>query len=290
MTERLIRRALISVSDKSGLIYFARALAGYGVEIISTGGTAKALRDAGIAVTDVSTATGFPEIMDGRVKTLHPKIHGGLLALRDKPDHAEAMRAHGIEGIDLLVCNLYPFESVAAASSSFAETLENIDIGGPAMIRAAAKNHEWVTVVVDAEDYTTLLSELAATGGKTHAETRRKLAQTAYARTAAYDSAVSNWLTGELTKSGVAERKSPSAGAILRFERETPWRRHGRTASGQGAVVQQHRRHRCGVRIGGGVRFEAAGLRHHQARQSVRRGDLIEARRRLQRGARLRSR
>ncbi len=216
MTERLIRRALISVSDKSGLIDFARALAGYGVEIISTGGTAKALRDAGIAVTDVSAATGFPEIMDGRVKTLHPKIHGGLLALRDKPDHAQAMRAHGIEGIDLVVCNLYPFESVAADSSSFAETLENIDIGGPAMIRAAAKNHEWVTVVVDAEDYTTLLSELAATRGKTRAETRRKLAQTAYARTAAYDAAVSNWLAGELTKSGVAEppRRRAFAGRL----------------------------------------------------------------------------
>src|SRR5258706_14717790 len=155
MTERLIRRALISVSDKSGLIDFARALAGYGVEIISPGGTAKALRDAGIAVTDVSAATGFPEIMDGRVKTLHPKIHGGLLALRDKPDHAQAMRAHGIEGIDLLVCNLYAFESVAAASSSFAETLENIDIGGAGVILAAAKKHERVTRACGSEGDTT---------------------------------------------------------------------------------------------------------------------------------------
>jgi len=216
MTERLICRALISVSDKSGLIDFARGLVKYGIEIISTGGTAKALRAAGLEVTDVSAVTGFPEIMDGRIKTLHPKIHGGLLAARNKSDHAEAMAAHGIEGVDLLVCNLYPFESVAVAGSSFAETLENIDIGGPAMIRAAAKNHEWVTVVVDAEDYATLLVELAATGGKTRAETRRKLAQAAYARTAAYDAAVSNWLAGELSNSGVADppRRRAFAGRL----------------------------------------------------------------------------
>jgi phosphoribosylaminoimidazolecarboxamide formyltransferase/IMP cyclohydrolase len=216
MTERLICRALISVSDKSGLIDFARGLVKYGIEIISTGGTAKALRDTGLEVTDVSAVTGFPEIMDGRVKTLHPKIHGGLLAARAKSDHAEAMAAHGIEGIDLLVCNLYPFESVAAGGSSYSETLENIDIGGPAMIRAAAKNHEWVTVVVDAEDYATLLVELAATGGKTRAETRRKLAQAAYARTAAYDAAVSNWLASELSTSGAADppRRRAFAGRL----------------------------------------------------------------------------
>src|SRR5712671_8238238 len=143
MTERPIRRALISVSDKTGLTEFARTLVGHGVQLLSTGGTAKALRDAGLGVTDVSEVTGFPEIMDGRVKTLHPKVHGGLLALRDKPEHSAAMRAHGIEGIDLLVCNLYPFEATAAKGANFAETLENIDIGGPAMIRAAAKNHDW---------------------------------------------------------------------------------------------------------------------------------------------------
>src|SRR5262249_27420067 len=147
--------------------------------------------DAGIKVTDVSAVTGFPEVMDGRVKTLHPKVHGGLLAVRDEPQHALAMRAHGIEGIDLLICNLYPFEETVAKGASFEETLENIDIGGPAMIRAAAKNHDWVTVVVDPEDYTTLLAELASTGGHTRAETRRTFAQTAYARTAAYDAAVS---------------------------------------------------------------------------------------------------
>ncbi len=200
MTERTIRRALISVSDKSGLVDFARALAGRGVQLLSTGGTAKSLREAGLAVTDVSAVTGFPEIMDGRVKTLHPKIHGGLLALRDDAGHAEAMRAHGIEGIDLLVVNLYPFDAMVARGADFETVVENIDIGGPAMIRAAAKNHEWVTVVVDPEDYDPVLAEIAATSGKVGPVTRRKLAQTAFARTAAYDANVSNWLQGQLGK------------------------------------------------------------------------------------------
>ncbi|HTQ13489.1 MAG TPA: bifunctional phosphoribosylaminoimidazolecarboxamide formyltransferase/IMP cyclohydrolase [Rhizomicrobium sp.] len=202
MTLRPIRRALLSVSDKTGLIDFARGLQRHGVTLLSTGGTAKALREAGLAVTDVSDVTGFPEIMDGRVKTLHPKIHGGLLALRDKPDHAQAMRTHGIEGIDLLVSNLYPFEATVAKGAQFGETIENIDIGGPAMIRAASKNHEWVTVVVDTEDYAPVLAEMDANKGATARALRRKLAQTAYARTAAYDAAVSNWLAGELAKDG----------------------------------------------------------------------------------------
>ncbi|HEY3638558.1 MAG TPA: bifunctional phosphoribosylaminoimidazolecarboxamide formyltransferase/IMP cyclohydrolase [Rhizomicrobium sp.] len=193
MTQRPIRRALLSVSDKTGLIEFARGLAAHQVTLLSTGGTAKALRDSGFIVTEVADVTGFPEIMDGRVKTLHPGIHGGLLALRDKPDHADAMRAHGIEGIDLLVCNLYPFEATAAKRASFEETIENIDIGGPAMIRAAAKNHDWVTVVVDPEDYEAVLSEMNANTSATGAALRRRLAQIAYARTAAYDAAVSNW-------------------------------------------------------------------------------------------------
>src|SRR5438270_1000591 len=149
MSKRAIKRALISVSDKTGLTEFAHALSGHGVELISTGGTAAALRGAGMKVMDVSELTGFPEIMDGRVKTLHPKVHGGLLALRDK--HGDAMRAHGIEGIDLLVCNLYPFEATIAKGATFEQAIENIDVGGPAMIRGAAKNHEWVTVVVDPE-------------------------------------------------------------------------------------------------------------------------------------------
>ncbi|HMI97490.1 MAG TPA: bifunctional phosphoribosylaminoimidazolecarboxamide formyltransferase/IMP cyclohydrolase [Micropepsaceae bacterium] len=201
MSKRPIRRALLSVSDKSGLVDFARVLAHLGVELISTGGTAKALRDAGLPVTDVSQVTGFPEIMDGRVKTLHPKIHGGLLAQRDK--HAEAMAAHGIEGIDLLVSNLYPFEATVAKGASFDEAVENIDVGGPAMIRAAAKNHEWVTVIVDPEDYFRVLAEIET--GAVSAETRKRLAQTAFARTAAYDSAVSAWLTEEALKAGDTE-------------------------------------------------------------------------------------
>jgi phosphoribosylaminoimidazolecarboxamide formyltransferase/IMP cyclohydrolase len=198
MSLRPVRRALLSVSDKTGLIDFAKALAGRGIALISTGGTAKALREAGLAVEDVSGVTGFPEIMDGRVKTLHPKIHGGLLALRDKPDHAEAMRAHSIEGIDLLVCNLYPFEAAVARGADFDETIENIDIGGPAMIRAASKNHGFVTVVVDPDDYAVVLAEIASYDGATTEGLRRKLAQTAYARTAAYDAAVSNWFASQL--------------------------------------------------------------------------------------------
>src|SRR5207302_7237187 len=170
------------------------------VELISTGGTAKAMRDAGLTVTDVSKVTGFPEIMDGRVKTLHPAIHGGLLAQRDK--HAGAMRAHGIEGIDLLVSNLYPFEATVARNAGFEETIENIDIGGPAMIRAAAKNHEYVTVVVDPEGYAPVLAEIEQHRGATSLVLRRTLAQRAYARTAAYDAAVSNWFAGELAKDG----------------------------------------------------------------------------------------
>jgi phosphoribosylaminoimidazolecarboxamide formyltransferase/IMP cyclohydrolase len=202
MTLRPVRRALLSVSDKSGLVDFAKGLVRHGIVLISTGGTAKALRDAGLAVTDVSQVTGFPEIMDGRVKTLHPKIHGGFLALRDKPDHAEAMRIHGIEGIDLLVSNLYPFEATVAKGASFADTVEEIDIGGPAMTRAAAKTHDWVTVVVDTADYARVLAELDSNGGATSAKLRRELAQIAFARTAAYDAAVSNWLQSELAKDG----------------------------------------------------------------------------------------
>lgn len=210
MSLRPIKRALLSVSDKTGLIDFAKALSARGVALISTGGTAKAIRDAGLTVTDVSAVTGFPEIMDGRVKTLHPKIHGGLLGLRDK--HADAMKTHEIEGIDLLVCNLYPFEATIAKGADYDEAIENIDIGGPAMIRAASKNHEWVTVVVDVEDYAAVLSEMDANNGATTFETRKKLAQIAYARTAAYDAAVSNWFAGEL--GGKAPRRRAFAGHL----------------------------------------------------------------------------
>ena len=194
---RRIGRALISVSDKSGLIDFARALFGHGIELISTGGTAKAIADAGLKVRDVADLTGFPEMMDGRVKTLHPKVHGGLLAIRDDAAHARAMKDHGIAPIDLLVVNLYPFEATVAKGAAFDDCIENIDIGGPAMIRAAAKNHDDVAVVVDADDYARVLDELKAHGGTTLA-LRKTLAQKAYARTAAYDAAISNWFANEL--------------------------------------------------------------------------------------------
>ncbi len=195
MTERLRRvsRALISVSDKSGVVEFARALAAEGIELISTGGTRKALADAGLPVLEVSEVTGFPEMMDGRVKTLHPKIHGGLLAIRDNADHAAAMRSHGIAPIDLLVVSLYPFEATIAKGADFETCIENIDIGGPAMIRAAAKNHAEVAVVVDPSDYAVVLAELGQHGGATTLALRRKLAAKAYARTGVYDAAISSY-------------------------------------------------------------------------------------------------
>src|SRR5580692_11469147 len=164
---RRAARALISVSDKTGVVEFARALAGYGIELISTGGTRKTLDDAGLKVMEVADLTGFPEMMDGRVKTLHPLVHGGLLGIRSNPAHAEAMRAHNIRPIDLLVVNLYPFEQTVARGADFADCVENIDIGGPAMIRAAAKNHEDVAVLVDADDYAAVLDEFALHGGMT---------------------------------------------------------------------------------------------------------------------------
>ena len=191
---RRAARALISVSDKTGLIDFARGLAGFGIELVSTGGTRKALAHAGLPVRDVSDVTGFPELMDGRVKTLHPKIHGGLLAIRENPEHEAAMLAHGIAPIDLLVVNLYPFEATIGSGASFTDCIENIDIGGPAMIRAAAKNYNDVAVVVECGDYPRLLAELTAHGGATSKALRQELAQKAFARTAVYDSAISNWL------------------------------------------------------------------------------------------------
>ena len=195
---RRVTRALLSVSDKTGLIEFARALAAHGVELVSTGGTAKALAAAGLTVRDVSELTGFPEMMDGRVKTLHPKVHGGLLAIRDNAEHAQAMKSHGIAPIDLLVVNLYPFEATVDQGAGFEACIENIDIGGPAMIRAAAKNHEDVAVVVETQDYQAVLDELASNRGATTLSLRRRLAAKAYARTAAYDAAISNWFAREL--------------------------------------------------------------------------------------------
>ena len=193
-----IRRALLSVSDKTGLVDFGKALAAAGVELLSTGGTAKTLRDAGLAVKDVSEVTGFPEMMDGRVKTLHPVVHGGLLALRDDAGHVASMDEHGIGAIDLVVVNLYPFEETLKRGAAYAEMIENIDIGGPAMIRSAAKNHGFVNVVVDVEDYDVVLAEMAANNGQTTYALRQRLAQTAYARTAAYDTAVSTWMASQI--------------------------------------------------------------------------------------------
>ncbi len=193
-----VRRALISVSDKTGLIDLAQALAARGVELLSTGGSAKTMRDAGLDVKDVAEITGFPEMMDGRVKTLHPKVHGGLLALRDNADHKAAMETHGIGEIDLLVVNLYPFEETVAKGADYDTCIENIDIGGPAMIRAAAKNHGFVNVVVDVEDYDALLDELDRNDGQTSYGFRQWLAQIAYARTGAYDAAVSTWMADAL--------------------------------------------------------------------------------------------
>src|SRR6201747_37510 len=197
-TTRRVSRALLSVSDKTGLIHFANALAARGVELVSTGGTAKAIAAAGLKVRDVSDLTGFPEMMDGRVKTLHPKVHGGLLAIRDNAEHAQSMKDHGIAPIDLLVVNLYPFEATVDKGAGFEECIENIDIGGPAMIRAAAKNHDDVAVVVEPSDYQGVLDELAAHKGATTLLLRRRLAAKAYARTAAYDAAISNWFAGVL--------------------------------------------------------------------------------------------
>jgi len=207
-----LRRALLSVSDKTGLIPFATALAARGIALISTGGTAAALRDAGLMVTDVAEVTGFPEMMDGRVKTLHPGVHGGLLALRDDAAHLAAMAAHGIGAIDLLVVNLYPFEETVAAGADHDSCIENIDIGGPAMIRAAAKNHAFVSVVVDVADYDGVLAELDANDGQTRLAFRQVLAQRAYGRTAAYDAAVSTWMAAAIGET--APRRRAFAGTL----------------------------------------------------------------------------
>lgn len=213
MTDRIdLRRALISVSDKGGLVEFAQALAARGVELLSTGGTAGALRNAGLDVRDVSEITGFPEMMDGRVKTLHPGVHGGLLALRDNAEHRASMEKHGIAPIDLLVVNLYPFEETVAKGAAYDDCIENIDIGGPAMIRAAAKNHAFVTTVVDVQDYDAVLAELDANGGATTLPFRKRMAQTAYARTAAYDAAVSTWMASAINEA--TPRRRAFAGTL----------------------------------------------------------------------------
>ena len=194
-----LRTALLSVSDKRDLAPFARRLAELGVRLISTGGTARALADADLPVTSVEAVTGFPEMMDGRVKTLHPKIHGGLLALRDQPDHADALSRHDITPIDLVCVNLYPFEqTIARDDVSDEEAIEQIDIGGPSMIRSAAKNHRYVACVTDPSQYDTIISELDAHTGSTGLPLRRRLAAVAFARTADYDAAIAAWMRGRV--------------------------------------------------------------------------------------------
>jgi phosphoribosylaminoimidazolecarboxamide formyltransferase/IMP cyclohydrolase len=200
-----VRRALISVSDKTGLVEAARVLAGMGVELVSTGGTRKAIADAGLAVKDISELTGFPEMMDGRVKTLHPVVHGGLLGVRDAPEHARAMSEHGIGAIDLVYVNLYPFEQTVAAGADYATAVENIDIGGPAMIRSAAKNHGYVAVCTEPADLQEVLDAMQADGA-TGLDLRKRLAARAYARTASYDAAISAWFAAELGDTAPARR------------------------------------------------------------------------------------
>jgi phosphoribosylaminoimidazolecarboxamide formyltransferase/IMP cyclohydrolase len=207
-----VGRALISVSDKSGLVDLARALGARGVELLSTGGTGASIAAAGIAVVDIAQITGFPEMMDGRVKTLHPRVHGGLLGIRSDPAHQAAMLANDILPIDLLIVNLYPFEATLMRRASFEEMIENIDVGGPAMIRAAAKNHGDVAVIVDAADYAALLKELDRNDGATGLAFRRRMAQKAYGRTSVYDAAISNWLAEEV---GEATPKWRAFGGVL---------------------------------------------------------------------------
>ncbi|MEO1310953.1 MAG: bifunctional phosphoribosylaminoimidazolecarboxamide formyltransferase/IMP cyclohydrolase [Pseudomonadota bacterium] len=230
-------RALLSVSDKTGLETFAKRLAGAGVELVSTGGTARALREAGLAVRDVSELTNFPEIMDGRVKTLHPGVHGGLLAKRDDEAHLAAMAEHGIGAIDLLVVNLYPFEETLAGGGDYAACVENIDIGGPAMIRAAAKNHAHVAVVIDPSDYDAVSDAIEAAGA-VDLETRKRLAAKAYARTAAYDAAISNWFAETLGET------TPARCAVAGELRQTL--RYGENPHQQ-AAFYIHRNARPGV-------------------------------------------
>ncbi|HEY6916611.1 MAG TPA: bifunctional phosphoribosylaminoimidazolecarboxamide formyltransferase/IMP cyclohydrolase, partial [Allosphingosinicella sp.] len=193
MDQVKVRRALLSVSDKTGLVALGRVLAAQGVDLVSTGGTARALRDAGLDVRDISDLTGFPEMMDGRVKTLHPKVHGGLLAVRDNAEHVASMEEHGIGVIDLVVVNLYPFAETVAKGAGRDEIIENIDIGGPSMVRSAAKNHAHVAIVTDPADYAELIGELEDNGGMTSLSFRKRLAAKAFAATAAYDGMIASW-------------------------------------------------------------------------------------------------
>jgi phosphoribosylaminoimidazolecarboxamide formyltransferase/IMP cyclohydrolase len=229
----IVRRALISVSDKTGLVELAQALAARGIELVSTGGTARTLGEAGLAVRDVSALTGFPEIMDGRVKTLHPGVHGGLLAIRDDADHLAAMAAHGIGAIDLAIINLYPFEEVRVSGADYATTVENIDIGGPAMVRAAAKNHAYVAVVTDPADYAELMETLDAEDGATTLALRKRLAARAFARTATYDTAISGWFADALGEATPPRRAFGGRLALPMRYGENPHQKAGFYVTGE---------------------------------------------------------
>jgi phosphoribosylaminoimidazolecarboxamide formyltransferase/IMP cyclohydrolase len=224
---RPIRRALISVYDKAGLVHFARGLAARGVALVSTGGSARTLADAGLPVTEVAAVTGYPEMLDGRVKTLHPAIHGALLARPDRPEHVAALAQHGISQIDLVVSNLYPFAAMVASGAGHEACIENIDIGGVALTRAAAKNHEFVTILTDPADYNAVLAEMAASGGAVGLDTRRRLACKAFAATAAYDAAIAAWFARD---EGVAFPEALVAAAHLAEETRYGENPHQRAA------------------------------------------------------------
>ncbi len=299
-----IRRALLSVSDKTGLVAFARELASMGVELISTGGTAAALRAEGLAVKDVAELTGFPEMLDGRVKTLHPKVHGGLLAVRGNAAHDAQAAEHGIAPIDLLVVNLYPFEATVAKGAGYDDCIENIDIGGPALIRGAAKNHAGVTVVVEPADYERVLAAMRANGGATTLELRKELAAKAYARTAAYDAAISQWFAATLGEEMPEWRAFGGQLKLPLRYGENPHQRAAFYGSGDArpgvATAVQHQGKELSynnlndtdaalelvAELGSGP----ACRRHHQARQSVRSGDRRNAQGRISQGAALRLR
>ncbi|MEC9016429.1 MAG: bifunctional phosphoribosylaminoimidazolecarboxamide formyltransferase/IMP cyclohydrolase, partial [Pseudomonadota bacterium] len=224
MSDVTIKRALLSVSDKAGLIELGQALGKHGVELVSTGGTARALREAGLTVKDISDLTGFPEMMDGRVKTLHPKVHGGLLAVRNNPEHVGSMEEHDIGAIDLVVVNLYPFAATVAKGAGREEIIENIDIGGPSMVRSAAKNHESVAIVTDPADYARLIAEMDDKGGATSYDFRRMLAAKAYAATAAYDSMIARGFAFAAQGVAIPETLSRSStrGATRRYGANPP--------------------------------------------------------------------
>ncbi len=292
----MIKQALLSVSDKTGIVDFARDLNALGVALLSTGGTAKLLADAGLPVTEVADYTGFPEMLDGRVKTLHPKVHGGILARRDLPEHMAALAEHQIPTIDLLVVNLYPFQqTVAKDDCTLPDAIENIDIGGPTMLRSAAKNHRDVTVIVDPADYAVVLDEMRANANSVGYDTNFRLATKVFAHTAQYDGAITNYLTSLGADKSHQARSAYPQTLNLAFEKvqemrygENPHqsaafyrdlkrrgRRAGqlRAAAGQGAVVQQHRRRGRRVGVREVVRRrQRRCLRDHQARQPVRRG------------------